>query len=99
MESLRECERTGAFGAPFVALARQVHLTNDRRAALKRGIDLLVGSDVREYKSDALPSRPAAVPPWPAPVPLVQRLRWWAACRGPGRCVRNLPTQLRTQRA
>lgn len=55
-ESLRECERTGAFDARFVALARQVYLTNDRRAALKRSIDVLVGSEVREYKSHALPS-------------------------------------------
>lgn len=55
-ESLRECERAGVFDAHFVALARQVYLTNDRRAALKRNIDALVGSEVREYKSHALPS-------------------------------------------
>jgi hypothetical protein len=55
-ESLRECERAGVFDEHFVALARQVYLTNDRRAALKRGIDALVGSEVREHKSHALPS-------------------------------------------
>jgi hypothetical protein len=54
-EELRECERAGAFGSHFVALARQVYQTNDRRAALKRGIDELVGSVIREHKSYALP--------------------------------------------
>lgn len=55
-ESLRECERSGVFDEHFVALARRVYLTNDRRAALKSGIDALVGSDVREHKSHSLPN-------------------------------------------
>lgn len=39
----------------FVALARNVYTTNDRRAALKRAIDELVPSDTREYKTHPLP--------------------------------------------
>lgn len=54
-EELRACERRGQFGARFVELARRVYLTNDQRAALKRRIDLRVGSSVREHKSYALP--------------------------------------------
>jgi len=55
-ESLRECEQAAVFDARFVALARRVYLTNDRRAALKRSIDAFVGSEVREHKSHPLPS-------------------------------------------
>ena len=47
---LRECEHNSEFGARFVALARSVYTANDRRAALKRRIDELLGSDVREHK-------------------------------------------------
>lgn len=54
-ERLRACERSGDFGAEFISLARSVYLTNDRRAALKRRIDELVGSELHEQKSYALP--------------------------------------------
>lgn len=54
-EELRACEREGVFGARFVELARQVYTNNDRRAALKRSIDELVGCALREHKSYALP--------------------------------------------
>lgn len=55
-EELRTCERTGRFGPRFVKLARSVYKTNDRRAALKRALDRLLGSDVREQKSYRLPA-------------------------------------------
>jgi len=54
-EALRKCEHEQSFGPHFVALARAVYRTNDRRAALKRQIDELVGSPIREHKSYALP--------------------------------------------
>lgn len=49
-DELRECERRARFGPRFVKLARNVYKANDRRTALKRLIDELVGSDVREHK-------------------------------------------------
>jgi hypothetical protein len=55
-ESLREFERSQSFGDPVIAGARRVYAANDERAALKRAIDELVGSDVREHKSHALPA-------------------------------------------
>ena len=54
-EELRICEETGRFGDRFVELARSVYKTNDLRAALKRRIDDLAGSPLREHKSHALP--------------------------------------------
>ncbi len=50
-EGKRDCERRQDFGPAFIALARSVYLENDRRAALKRRIDDLAGSDLVEEKS------------------------------------------------
>jgi len=50
-DDIRACEAAGEFGARFVALARSVYLTNDRRAAVKRAIDDALGSELREVKS------------------------------------------------
>lgn len=50
-DELRDCERRGDFGADFIALARAVYRTNDRRAALKREINTLLGSELVEEKS------------------------------------------------
>jgi hypothetical protein len=47
----RACERRGAFGADFVALARSVYIENDRRAAIKREINEITGSEIVEEKS------------------------------------------------
>jgi hypothetical protein len=47
----RDCERRQDFGPAFVALARRVYIDNDRRAAVKRQINTLVGSDIVEEKS------------------------------------------------
>jgi len=47
----RACERRGAFGPDFVALARSVYIENDRRAAIKRQINAITGSEIVEEKS------------------------------------------------
>jgi len=52
-DDIRDCERRREFGAPFIALARSVYQTNDRRAATKRKIDGLTGSELVEEKSYA----------------------------------------------
>lgn len=49
-DDIRACEAAGDFGPAFIALARSVYLTNDRRAAIKRQINLLLGSDLIEEK-------------------------------------------------
>ena len=50
-DDIRDCERAGDFGETFVELARAVYKTNDRRAALKREINTLLGSRLVEEKS------------------------------------------------
>jgi hypothetical protein len=50
-DDIRVCEGKGDFGEAFVALARAVYRTNDRRAQIKRAIDALLGSELREEKS------------------------------------------------
>jgi hypothetical protein len=52
-DALRACERRGDFGPAFVALARSVYTNNDRRAALKRQVNALLGSPLTEEKSYA----------------------------------------------
>jgi len=47
----RDCERRQDFGPRFVALAREVYLVNDRRAAVKREINRVTGSSLVEEKS------------------------------------------------
>ena len=48
---LREHERDKKFDAGFIQCARDVYFTNDRRAAVKREIDTLLGSALLEEKS------------------------------------------------
>ncbi len=50
-DDIRECDRDGDFGPRFVELARAVYRTNDRRAELKRAINLCLGSRLVEEKS------------------------------------------------
>jgi hypothetical protein len=50
-DEIRRCERDADFGPRFVALARSVYRTNDRRACLKREINELLGSQLIEEKS------------------------------------------------
>lgn len=52
-DAIRECEGKRDFGPRFVELARSVYRTNDRRAAIKREINLLCGSAIVEEKSYA----------------------------------------------
>jgi Family of unknown function (DUF6165) len=50
-DDLRRIEQTGRFGDRFIELARSVYRENDRRAALKRQINELTGSEIVEEKS------------------------------------------------
>ncbi|WP_181706393.1 DUF6165 family protein [Chthonobacter rhizosphaerae] len=52
-DHIRDCERAGDFGDRFVELARSVYRTNDRRAALKKDINVALGSAIVEEKSYA----------------------------------------------
>lgn len=52
-DRLREMEAEGEFGPAFVEAARSVYKLNDRRAALKKDINVHVGSDLVEEKSYA----------------------------------------------
>ena len=50
-DKIRAEEAAGRFGDRFVELARAVYVTNDRRAELKKKINLATGSDLVEEKS------------------------------------------------
>lgn len=50
-DGIRDEERDRRFGERFIELARSVYHTNDRRAALKREINTLLGSAIVEEKS------------------------------------------------
>ena len=50
-DDIRDCDRVGDFGPRFVELARAVYSTNDRRAGLKKAINLHQGSRLVEEKS------------------------------------------------
>jgi len=50
-DDIRECERGKSFDARFIELARAVYQTNDERAALKREINVQLGSQLIEEKS------------------------------------------------
>jgi len=52
-DEIRECETAKDFGPRFIELARAVYFTNDRRAAVKKQINLAVGSRLVEEKSYA----------------------------------------------
>ena len=50
-DDIRDCERNKNFGPRFVELARAVYFTNDRRADVKKRINLRSGSNLIEEKS------------------------------------------------
>jgi uncharacterized protein YukE len=52
-DDIREKERAQAFDADFIRLARAVYVENDERAAIKRRINLKLGSSIVEEKSYA----------------------------------------------
>ena len=49
----RAAEARQVFDDAFIRLARDVYIKNDRRAAIKKAINLLVGSEIVEEKSHA----------------------------------------------
>jgi hypothetical protein len=52
-DRIRDQERDGRFDADFIELARAVYVTNDERAAIKKRINLRLGSTLVEEKSYA----------------------------------------------
>lgn len=52
-DEIRRCERDQDFGPRFIELARSVYRQNDRRAAVKRQINELLGSKLIEEKDYA----------------------------------------------
>jgi hypothetical protein len=50
-DEIRQCERDKDFGSSFVAAARAVYMTNDKRAAIKKKINLKYNSELKEEKS------------------------------------------------
>ena len=52
-DDIRDCERDKDFGDTFIRLARAVYVTNDKRATLKKDINLALGSALVEEKSYA----------------------------------------------
>lgn|SRR5262249_37673590 len=50
-DAIRVCEHNKDFGPRFIELARSVYHQNDRRAALKRSVNELLGSKLLEEKS------------------------------------------------
>lgn len=50
-DEIREWEERYHFGDKFIQLARLVYITNDRRAKIKKDINLLTGSELIEEKS------------------------------------------------
>jgi hypothetical protein len=50
-DEIREREAAGTFDAEFIRLARNVYLCNDERAAIKKRINLALGSRIVEEKS------------------------------------------------
>jgi hypothetical protein len=52
-DDIRDKERAKAFDTEFIRLARAVYFENDERAAIKRRINLKLGSSIVEEKSYA----------------------------------------------
>jgi len=50
-DDIREKEAAKSFDAEFIRLARAVYVTNDKRADVKKQINLATGSDLVEEKS------------------------------------------------
>jgi hypothetical protein len=50
-DEIRDEERARRFGEKFIELARAVYVTNDERAAIKKRINMALGSTIVEEKS------------------------------------------------
>jgi hypothetical protein len=51
-DEIRDEERAKRFTEKFIELARAVYFTNDDRAAIKKRVNILLGSTIVEEKSD-----------------------------------------------
>src|SRR6202035_1689270 len=49
-DDIRAADASGDFGPGFIELARSVYRTNDQRAEIKRRINALLGSTIRDEK-------------------------------------------------
>ena len=59
-DDIRDKERDQCFDEDFIRLARAVYVTNDERAAVKKALNLKLGSDLVEEKSYADYQNPGA---------------------------------------
>ena len=50
-DNIRDQERSGTFDSRFIDLARSIYRLNDERAAIKRELNLSLGSEIIEEKS------------------------------------------------
>ena len=50
-DDIRDCERAKDFSNTFIKLARSVYVTNDKRADIKKKINIELGSKLVEEKS------------------------------------------------
>ena len=50
-DDIRDCEYANDFSDKFIQLARAVYVTNDRRATVKKDINIAFGSELVEEKS------------------------------------------------
>ena len=49
-DKLRVCENNKDFGKDFIELAREVYFNNDKRAKIKKEMNKILGSNIREIK-------------------------------------------------
>ena len=49
-DKLRMCEKNKDFGKNFIELAREVYFSNDKRAKIKKEMNKILGSNIREVK-------------------------------------------------
>ena len=49
-DKLRVCEKNKDFGKNFIELAREVYFNNDKRATIKKEMNKILGSNIREVK-------------------------------------------------
>ena len=50
-DDIRSEEQQNRFGKEFIELARAVYITNDKRAQIKKDVNLYLGSEIIEEKS------------------------------------------------
>ena len=50
-DDIRSEEQQNRFGKEFIELARAVYITNDKRAQIKKDVNLYLGSEIFEEKS------------------------------------------------